>query len=132
MLFGIGTDLVRIARMERALARHGERLARRLLSPEELEDYRRQRRPARFLARRFAAKEAVAKALGTGFRGVAPRDLGVGHDALGRPLLRPGPRAARLFAELGVGEGHLSIADEEEYALAHAVLLRAPPPGGAG
>jgi len=125
-VFGVGADLVRIARMERALARHGERLARRLLSPEELEDCWRDRHPARFLARRFAAKEAVAKALGTGFRGVGPRDLAVGHDARGRPVLLPSPRARALFRELGVGEAHLSIADEEGYALAYALLLAVP------
>lgn len=86
MILGIGTDLVDIARMRAALDRHGERFARRILSPAEWPDWQASGDPARLLAKRFAAKEAFAKASGQGLR--APVTLGalaVTHDALGRP-----------------------------------------------
>jgi holo-[acyl-carrier protein] synthase len=67
MIFGIGTDVVNIARVESIYARYGERFVQRLLMPEEASVFRRDRRPVRFLAMRFAAKEAIVKALGTGF-----------------------------------------------------------------
>lgn len=125
MIFGVGTDIVSVARMESALARHGERLARRLLAEAELAEYRASRQPARFLAKRFAAKEAAAKALGLGFRqGLALHHIGVGHDANGRPLLRWYGRGRELLEARGAGEGFLSIADERDHALAFVTLMR--------
>lgn len=125
MIFGIGTDIVRVARMEKSLARHGERLARRILSEEELAEFGTAARPAQFLAKRFAAKEAAAKALGYGFRdGLSLRHIGVGHDPRGKPLLRFEGRARELVSELGIGEGFLTLADEAEYAVAFVTLMR--------
>ena len=88
LIHGIGTDIVRIARMEDNVDRYGARFARRMLAPEEMKEYELSRQPARFLAKRFAAKEAAAKALGTGFsQGVGLRDIAVAHEAAGRLLL---------------------------------------------
>ena len=69
MIFGIGTDIVSVQRMRRNLGRYGERFARRILSESELEEFRATAKPENFLAKRFAAKEAAAKAMGTGFSG---------------------------------------------------------------
>ncbi len=124
MIVGIGADIVRVARVEGALQRHGERFARRVLSSEEWLEYGAEKRPARFLAKRFAAKEAAVKALGTGFReGVTLGDIAVVHDRRGKPGLSFTGRAAEVARELGVGETHLSIADEQDYAVAFVTLL---------
>lgn len=125
MIFGIGTDIVAVARMSRALQRHGERFAARILATGELDAYRVAPHPARFLAKRFAAKEAAAKALGTGFRdGLSLRDIAVVHDAAGKPMLAFQGRAAHLLGRHGVGDNFLSLADEHDYAIAYVILLR--------
>ena len=126
MIFGIGTDLVRISRIQQGLDRYGERFARRILAGEELTDFQRTLHPARFLARRFAAKEAVVKAYGTGFtRGMTFQDIVVSHDAAGKPLLLLSGRALELQYEMGIGEKFISISDELEYAVAFVTLLKA-------
>jgi len=128
VIVGVGTDIVSVARMQRNLRRHGERFARRVLTPAELEAFSRTARPAHFLAKRFAAKEAVVKALGTGFRdGLRPCHVGVTHDELGRPLIEYRGPAVRLRERLAVGEGHISIADERDYAVAFVTLLSRSP-----
>jgi holo-[acyl-carrier protein] synthase len=84
MIFGIGTDVVQLARVEETYARHGEHFVRRLLMPEEEAGFRTYKRPVRFLAMRFAAKEAIVKALGTGFaHGIWIRDVGIAPNAWG-------------------------------------------------
>jgi holo-[acyl-carrier protein] synthase len=125
MIHGIGMDIVEVARIQKAIRRFGDRLARRILTGAEWEEYQRAGARARFLARRFAVKEALVKALGTGFSdGLAPRQIGVIHDHLGRPGLScDGPARDRLAA-LGIGNSHLSITDEREYAAAVVVLER--------
>ena len=128
MIYGVGTDIVAIDRMEAAWARHGERLARRILMPAELEEFHRRGGGGRFLAKRFAAKEAAAKALGLGFRhGLALRHVGVDHEAEGRPYLVWDGRGRELLAERGVAEGFLSIADERDHAIAFVTLTRDRP-----
>jgi holo-[acyl-carrier protein] synthase len=125
VIVGIGTDIVRIARFELMLERHGARVAERILSADELVEFAGAARPERFLAKRFAVKEAVAKAFGTGFRdGLSLRHIGVRNDALGKPSLKFYGRAEELCAQLGVAESHVSIADEHDYAVAFVVLLR--------
>lgn len=125
MIHGIGTDIVRIARMQKDLERYGARFAERILNEAELKEFAASSTPARLLAKRFAAKEAAAKALGTGFRdGLALRDIGVDHDALGKPLLTWRGYAVELRERLGLGESFLSLADEEEYAVAYVVLVK--------
>ncbi len=125
MIYGIGTDIVQVSRVESSLARFGERFARRVLAPSEWERYAQSARPAHFLAKRFAAKEAAAKAFGTGFRdGLRLRDIVVTNDALGRPGLAFSGRAQALFEEQGLSEGLVSISDEREYAVAFVTLVR--------
>ncbi|MEW6445926.1 MAG: holo-ACP synthase [Pseudomonadota bacterium] len=125
MIHGIGTDIVAIARMERLWARFGMALAVRVLSEDEREHLALQTDPARFIAKRFAAKEAAAKALGTGFRdGLALRHIAVCNDALGKPMLRLDARAASLAAAFGVRDCHLSLSDETDYAVAFVIMTR--------
>ncbi|MCU0934939.1 MAG: holo-ACP synthase [Gammaproteobacteria bacterium] len=127
MILGVGVDVVRVSRVQAAVDRFGVRFSRRILTGEELGDLPGPRRAAQFLAKRFAAKEALVKALGTGFRyGVGPRDIGVRHDPLGRPFLVFSPLAQGLLDARGVAESHLSLADEEDLAVAFVTLMRRP------
>jgi holo-[acyl-carrier protein] synthase len=122
-IVGIGTDLVNIARVVRLLDRHGQRFAERILHPVEWAGFRSSPAPGAFLARRFAAKEAVSKALGVGV-GAHMRfvDAGVDHDPYGRPLLVLTGPAKTTAARLGVTGAQISIADERDYALAFVLL----------
>jgi holo-[acyl-carrier protein] synthase len=124
MIFGIGADLVAIPRIEALLARRGRKAAERILSPRELVQFDglAGRAQAAFLAKRWAAKEAFAKALGTGFRGVAaPSAIGVAHDNAGRPAFElSAALQARMDAESLAAQ--LSLSDEKTMALAFAVL----------
>jgi holo-[acyl-carrier protein] synthase len=127
MIFGIGTDLVEVGRIEATYRRFGDHFVERLLMPEERALFDPGRRPARFLAMRFAAKEAISKALGTGFRhGVWIRDFGFMPDFRGRPEVRFSARGRAVADRLGAGEGHVSLTDEAGLVMAVAVLLKKP------
>lgn len=129
MIFGIGVDVLKAQRMADMFARFGERTAARMLMPAEMEQYRKAKRPARFLGLRFAAKEAIVKALGTGFaHGVWIRDVGIVQNAWGRPEVVYSPRGERVRRQLGVGDGHVTLTDEEGLVVAVAVLMRAAEP----
>lgn len=122
MIHGVGTDIVRVARMEDALTRHGLRFAERILDASERAAFQAAPAPARFLAKRFAAKEAFAKALGTGVRAPATLTaIGVTHDDLGKPLFALGEALASVLAEKDL-IAHLSISDEADYAVAYVIL----------
>ncbi len=123
MIVGIGIDVIAIGRIERVWWRSGQRFARHILSDEEFADFPRQKNPARWLAKRWAAKEAFAKAVGTGMR--APlkwHAITVGHDAHGRPVLSFSPMVRAWLHRRGVAECHLSITDERDLACAFVVL----------
>lgn len=125
MIFGIGTDLCEIARIEKAYQRFGEHFPRRILMPRELEDYARSKNRIRFLAMRFAAKEAIVKAMGTGFRqGIWVRDVGHYQEASGKPCVMFSDKARAKCDAMGAGEGFISLTDEAGIVAAFAVLLR--------
>jgi len=125
MIFGIGTDVVQIERVKRVYDRHGERFVERLLLPAEHEAFRNYSRPIRFLAMRFAAKEAIVKAMGTGFaHGMWIRDAGVVSNAWGRPEIIWSDRGRAMCEKLGIGEGHVTLTDEAGLIVAVAVLMR--------
>lgn len=124
MIHGVGTDIVAVDRLRRLIARYGQRIAEKILTPSELESFATATSPERFLAKRFAVKEAFAKAMGSGIRAlVSWRAIGVDHDALGKPILICAePLAAQLDAR-GLC-AHVSVSDEAEYALAFVVIER--------
>ena len=125
MIFGIGTDVVQVDRIARSVERFGERFARRILMPQEFEIYALQKRKIRFVAMRFAAKEAVVKAMGTGFaHGMWVRDVGVIPDRRGKPEIVNSSRGRKLCTEMGIGEGFVTLSDEAGLVVAVAVLLR--------
>lgn len=123
MIFGIGTDIVEMSRMEATWKRFGEHFAQRILMDEEMELFRKTRQPARFLAMRFAGKEAAVKAMGTGFaHGVWLRDVGITSNKWGRPLIIWSERGRKVCDELGIGKGHVSLTDDAGLVLAFAVV----------
>jgi len=123
MIFGVGTDVVEIERIKAALERHGERFALRILCPPELERYRRHRLPANYLAKRFAAKEAFTKALGTGIRAPANwHGVWVRNLASGKPVLEYTDALHKLLKSKGVTAAHLSLSDEKGVAFATVIL----------
>jgi holo-[acyl-carrier protein] synthase len=120
-LVGLGTDIVQVARISES--KQLDALARRVLTPRELELMAISGQPGRFLAKRFAAKEAAAKALGTGIaQGVGFQQFHIESDALGKPLLRLSGAALSRADQLGVTSMLLSISDERDYAVATVVL----------
>ncbi len=123
MILGIGTDIVAIERLRAMHERHGARLADRLLAAGEQADYARAAEPARLLAKRFAAKEALAKALGTGLRApVSLAGMAVVHDALGRPGFNFVAELADWLAARGIARVHLSLSDERDYAVGFVIV----------
>ena len=123
MILGIGTDLCEIARIERALDRFGERFAKRILVASELERFRRHRKPAAYLAKRFAAKEAFSKALGTGIRfPVNWHNVWVENARSGKPSLQFSKPLAALLKKRGIASVHVSLTDEVGMACAFVVV----------
>lgn len=123
MIRGLGIDLADIGRIERSWERFGIRFARHILHPEELDELSGNTAPARFLAARFAVKEAAAKALGTGFAdGVIPQDIQVVKDASGKPELLFHGRARECQIRMGSARAHLSLSHEKNAAIAVVIL----------
>jgi len=126
MIFGIGTDILRLDRVESVYEKFGARFVERLLMPEEQAMFAYSKNPVRFLAMRFAAKEAIVKAMGTGFaNGMWIRDSGLMPDKFGRPEIIFSARGKNKCAELGIAGGHLTLTDEAGLVVAVAVLERA-------
>ncbi len=109
--------------MQSTWERFGEHFARRILMDEEMELFKRTKQPARFLAMRFAGKEATVKAMGTGFaHGVWLRDVGITNNEWGRPLIIWSERGQKMCDQLGIGNGHVSLTDDAGLVLAFAVV----------
>jgi holo-[acyl-carrier protein] synthase len=123
MVIGIGTDMVEIARVEQSIARFGVRFLQRVFTPGEIAYCQRKRNAAESFAARFAAKEAGAKALGTGIsRGIAWSELEVIREPSGRPLLELTGRAAERARELGVVRISLSLTHSRDTAIAIVIM----------
>lgn len=123
MIYGVGTDVVEIARIEAALERFGERFARRILCEPELRRFRGHRQPAAYLAKRFAAKEAFTKALGTGIHAPANwHGVWVQNLPSGKPVLQFSEKLSRMLEERRILNSHLSLTDERGVAMATVIL----------
>lgn len=122
MIIGLGTDIVEIERIEAHCAK-SSRLAERVLTEKEMQVYANHLHPARYLAKRFAAKEAAVKALGTGIgNGVSWQHIEIDNNALGQPQLHFNGEFARLCESRGVNSTAVSISDEKHYAVATVIL----------
>ncbi|EHH1024327.1 TPA: holo-ACP synthase [Vibrio parahaemolyticus] len=122
-ILGLGTDIAEIERIEKALGRSGEPFALRILSEDEMAKFSQLKQQGRYLAKRFAAKEAASKALGTGIaQGVTFHDFTVSNDELGKPVLMLSGVAKKMAQTMGVNHVHLSISDERHYAVATVIL----------
>lgn len=123
MIFGIGTDIVEVSRIEASMTQFGDDFAKRVLADSELASYYLSKIKPRFLAKRFAAKEAFSKALGTGLRAPATfQNIAVSHDELGKPILVLAPDLWALLHIKKIDQMHLSISDERNLAAAFVVL----------
>ena len=123
MIAGIGVDIAETARVEELCARFGERFARRILTDKEHAEFDRRRRPHAYLATRFAAKEAIAKALGTGIgERFGFHSVQIDHDGNGKPLVTFLDDAQGLLDELGITNALISLSDEKHYVVAMVVL----------
>ena len=123
MIRGIGTDLVEVARVASSLDKLGDKFARRILGPQELEVFAEHHAPAAYLAKRFAAKEAVAKAMGTGIgKAIAFTDAQVMNNDLGAPSFIFAGAAQQWMQEHKVNAVHLSLSDEQQMAMAFVIL----------
>ena len=124
MIYGIGTDIVHINRMHENLDKYGDKFARRILTDSEFDEFKDKKDKAAFLAKRFAAKEATAKAMGTGFSGgLSLHHIGVEHDDAGKPILAFLDVAEKFLHEKKIKQTHLSLADERDYAVAFVTLV---------
>ena len=127
MIYGIGTDIIQISRIEAALARNGDRFAEKILGPEELDKYHRRKskveaRGIRFLASRFAAKEAFSKAIGLGMRmPMAWRAVQTLNAPSGKPVIVTSG-ALKAHMESQGWTAQVSITDEDEYAVAFVIV----------
>ncbi len=122
-ILGLGTDIAEIERIEQALARTGESFAQRILCEEEMNKFAQLKQKGRYLAKRFAVKEAASKALGTGIaKGVTFHDFCVDNDEWGKPILTLSGTAQQIMQSMGANHIHLSISDERHYAVATVIL----------
>ncbi|CAD6506966.1 holo-ACP synthase [Candidatus Profftia tarda] len=121
-ILGLGIDIVEISRIKDMVLRRGDQIARRLLAPAELERYFANHDKVRYLAKRFAAKEALVKAFGTGIRnGLYFSQFELYSDKLGKPVLYLHDRAAVFAQKAGIISIHVSLADERRYACATVI-----------
>ena len=123
MIYGVGTDVVEIGRIEKALARWGERFAVRILCDPELKRFRNHKQPVSYLAKRFAAKEAFTKALGTGIKAPANwHGVWVANLPSGKPQLEFSRELQQLLSSRGISRTHVSLSDERGVAVATVIL----------
>jgi len=123
VIVGIGVDIAETARVEKLSAKYGQRFARRILTTDELLEFDRRKHSSSYLATRFAAKEAVAKALGTGIgKQLGFHSVQIDNDAQGKPLLRFMGTAVDLIAGLNINNAMISLSDEKHYVVAMVVL----------
>jgi holo-[acyl-carrier protein] synthase len=123
MIAGIGTDVVHIDRVRKVLDKFGDRFVNRILTPEERVRFDRTKAKANHLAKRFAAKEAFSKAIGSGIRSPFRwHSVTVGRDPKGKPILKPDPKMSAYLSSNGITRFHVSLTDDTDIAMAFVVL----------
>lgn len=123
MIYGIGTDIVEVGRIESSIEKFGDDFAKRILAESEMPSYLATLIKSRFIAKRFAAKEAFSKALGTGLRVPATfQNIAVSHDALGKPILVLAKELQDFLTVKNISRMHITISDEKNLAAAFVVL----------
>jgi holo-[acyl-carrier protein] synthase len=133
MIVGIGVDIAETARVHGLAQRYGERFMQRILTDDERVEFDRRNRPDDYLATRFAAKEALAKALGTGIgERFGFHSAQIDHDDAGRPVVRFLESALPLVEDLGITKAMISLSDERHYVVAMVVLESLPTKGDSG
>ena len=121
-ILGIGTDIVEIKRVKKIYNKYGDNFAKKILSNDEFKKYKFSNKKISFLAKRFAAKEAIGKAIGIGIRnGVILRYLSINNDGLGRPFVKI--ENHKKFNLTEKEEIHISLSDERKYAIANALII---------
>lgn len=120
MIFGIGTDIIEIRRITKALSRN-PKFAERLFTSQELEYYKKKNMKPQHIAGGFSAKEAVLKALGTGLKGFRWKDIEILRSASGKPMVRFGGDVRQFVADSGIGTIHITISHSRSFATATAV-----------
>lgn len=124
-ILGIGVDLVKIERIEKIVERHGERFLKKIFGPEEIVYAQKRKHSAIHFACRFAAKEAVSKAFGTGFNGeFGFSEITVHNNDAGKPEIILSGKAQKKAQQLGVSSIHLSLSHDSDYAIAQVILTR--------
>ena len=120
MIVGVGVDIVEVSRLDRSVKRWGAKFEQRFFSEREVKMFANRMEEPSFLARQFAAKEAVSKALGTGMNRISFRDITVTRNEAGAPLVELSGNAATRAVAMGVEKIHISMSDERDYAIAYA------------
>lgn len=127
VIFGIGTDIVQIARIQKIVSRYGVAFAKRILSLEEYKQYQQlpSHQYAHYLAKRFAGKEAVAKALGIGIaKGIAFKDISITNNELGQPIVTYIAKAKQYVLNHNIKQTFISLADERDFAVAFVTITK--------
>ncbi len=122
-IIGIGTDIVEISRIKRVFKKYPKGFAERVLHKNELKILKNHQSPTTFIAKRFSAKEAVAKALGTGIaKGVSFKEIEISNNENGQPVLTLHEKTLEIADALGVNNNFISLSDEKKYAIAYVIL----------
>lgn len=122
-IIGIGTDIVRISRIKRVFKKYPKGFAERVLHKNELKVLKNHPSPQYYISRRFSAKEAVAKALGTGIaKGVSFKDIEISNNDHGQPILTLHGSTLEIAQKMGVQNNFISLSDEDKYAIAYVIL----------
>lgn len=122
-VIGVGTDIVKVSRIKRLLKKHGKSFAQRILHKNELQIFQQRKTSKYYLAKRFAAKEALAKALGTGIaKGISFEEIEVLNNNDGKPEIILHGKALEIANQLGVKNLFISLSDEKKYAIAYVIL----------
>lgn len=122
MIYGIGTDITEIRRIQKAITRN-KNFTNKLFTKDEMDLWEKKNFKLEFIAGRFAAKEAISKALGTGIRDFSFKDIEIINNALGKPQVILKPKAEDIITKISKSyKIHLSISHEKEYAIAYALL----------